>query len=245
MASLRIAEVFTSIQGEGRRAGTPSTFVRVSGCNLRCSWCDTPYASWRPEGPVREVEAIASEVEALGVRDVVLTGGEPMLFEAIVPLAELLTSRGHVLTIETAGTVDQDVRCDLMSISPKLSNSTPFEQLLGAEWGVNGAAPRGWRARHEATRADLGPLRRLVASHDYQLKFVVNPEGAKNDLEEIRQLLAALGGVPSDRVMLMAEGVDAETLTRRERLLAPVCMETGYRLSPRLHVHWFGDRRGT
>lgn len=233
MASLRIAEIFTSIQGEGQWAGSPSTFVRVSGCNLRCAWCDTRYASWEPEGPTMEVGAIADRVSEAAVRHVVLTGGEPMLFDAIVPLAERLAGNGHVVTVETAGTVDRDLPCALMSISPKLANSTP------------GEAPSGWRARHEATRKDLEPLRRLVEKYAFQLKFVVDPEGPRDDLAEIDEVLKALGGVAPERVFLMAEGTDAQTLARRERLLVPACWERGFRLGPRLHVHWFGDARGT
>ena len=253
MSNLRIAEIFASIQGEGGWTGTPSTFVRVSGCNLRCAWCDTPYASWAPEGPVMEVGEIVARVEGLGVRHVVLTGGEPMLCEPIGELAGALGNLGHVLTVETAGTVFRDVRCDLMSISPKLANSTPAEapgcegvwQETGGRVAVNGPAPKGWRDRHEAARANLEPLRRLLGAYDYQLKFVVNPEGPDDDLGEIHALLSKLGGLAPGSVMLMAEGIDPETLTRRERLLAPVCLEHGYRLSPRLHVHWFGNTRGT
>ncbi|MCB8932112.1 MAG: 7-carboxy-7-deazaguanine synthase QueE [Chthonomonadaceae bacterium] len=239
---MRIAEIFASIQGEGRWAGTPSTFVRVSGCNLRCAWCDTPYASWSPEGPSMDVGAIAARVAELGVRHVVLTGGEPMLFEGVVPLAERLAEGEHVVTVETAGTVFRELPCALMSISPKLANSTPVESGTA---GTNGPAPRGWRERHEAIRSNLEPLRRLVAAYDVQLKFVVDPEGSGDDLTEIEEVLRRLGGIPSDRVMLMAEGTDSETLARRERLLVPVCLERGFRLSPRLHVHWFGNTRGT
>ena len=109
----------------------------------------------------------------------------------------------------------------------------------------NGVVTESWRERHEATRANLESLRRLLATYTYQLKFVVNPEGPHDDLGEIQALLAQLGNVPADRVMLMAEGTDAATLTRRERMLTPVCVQHGYRLSPRLHVHWFGNTRGT
>lgn len=229
---LRIAEIFSSIQGEGIWVGTPSTFVRVSGCNLRCTWCDTPYASWNPEGPVMEVEEILQNVSERGVRHVVLTGGEPMLFDPIEALAGGLKASGHVITIETAGTVFREVDCDLMSISPKLSNSTPPEAS-------------GWRERHEATRQNLEPLRRLIERYVFQLKFVVNPDGGLHDLEEIDRLLSQLPPVSPDRILLMAEGTDAETLHRRQRGLVDVCMERGYRLTPRLHVDLFGNARGT
>lgn len=125
MAGLRIAEIFTSLQGEGLWLGTPSTFVRISGCNLRCTWCDTPYASWNPEGSVRSVDEITNDVAGRNVAHIVLTGGEPMLFDPVEELASALRERGHTITIETAGTVFRELPCDLMSISPKLSNSTP------------------------------------------------------------------------------------------------------------------------
>lgn len=228
--NLRIAEIFASIQGEGMLVGVPSTFVRISGCNLRCTWCDTPYASWKPEGPVMSIDEIVATVKELGVRHVVITGGEPMLFEPVVGLSRVLADSGHAITIETAGTVYREVSCDLMSISPKLSNSTPDDPA--------------WRDRHEATRSDLTPLRKLIAGYEYQLKFVVNPESECDDLGEIETLIADLEA-DRGRVLLMAEGTDAETLHRRQRLLAPICLQAGFRLTPRLHVDLFGNTRGT
>ncbi len=230
MARLRVAEVFTSVQGEGRWLGTPSTFVRVSGCNLRCVWCDTPYASWRPEGPVVEVEDVVRQVSERGVRHVVVTGGEPMLFPSVEPLTGRLRELGHVITIETAGTVFRPVTCDLMSISPKLANSTPEGR---------------WREPHERRRKDLDPLRRLVAEYDVQLKVVLDPEGGTNDVAELEALLADLPPLPPDAVMVMAEGRDSETLHRRERLLVPIVMARGWRLTPRFQIDLFGDTRGT
>ena len=228
---LRIAEIFTSIQGEGIWVGVPSTFVRVSGCNLRCVWCDTPYASWSPEGPTLDICNIAEQVEAAGVTHVVLTGGEPMLFDGIDPLARLLKEAGLTITVETAGTVYRDLPCDLMSISPKLSNSTPPESS-------------GWRSRHETFRTNIDVLRNLIENYDYQLKFVVNPETGA-DLAEIDSLLSLLPRHEQARVLLMAEGVSTGVQHRRQALLAPICIERGWRLSPRLHIDLFGDTRGT
>lgn len=234
MANLRIAEVFTSIQGEGIWVGTPSTFVRVSGCNLRCVWCDTPYASWQPEGPLMSLEEIAARVDAGGVRHVVLTGGEPMLFDAIEPLTARLRASGHTITIETAGTVMRHLACDLMSISPKLANSTP---------GPEAAA--GWTERHEVTRGNLDPLAELIGTYDVQLKFVVAEATREADVAEIERLLAQLPPVPPDRVLLMPEGIEAERIRQGLRALAPVALARGWRLSPRLHVDLYGNTRGT
>ena len=125
---MKIAEIFYSLQGEGTLLGVPSVFVRTSGCNLRCSWCDTPYTSWTPEGTEMSNAAIVDEVHKYPSRHVVITGGEPMLFAPVVELTQQLKALGQHITIETAGTVYQPVSCDLMSISPKLANSTPAEE---------------------------------------------------------------------------------------------------------------------
>lgn len=225
---LRVAEIFASVQGEGIWLGTPSVFVRVSGCNLRCVWCDTPYASWQPEGPLTPVAEIVRQVRDYGVRHVVLTGGEPMLFEEITCLAVQLHETGHILTIETAGTVFRDLPCDLMSISPKLAGSTP----VGTDW----------EQRHEKTRINLQALTQLMESYNVQLKFVVDPE---QGVQEIHDLLGQLPQIPPDRVLLMPEGTDSETLHRRGAALVPYCLRTGWRLCPRLHIDLFGNTKGT
>ncbi len=122
---VKIAELFRSQQGEGLLTGTPSVFVRASGCNLRCWFCDTPYTSWQPEGVDLSVEEILERVNEYDTPHVVITGGEPMLWAELVPLSAALARQGRHITIETAGTLDLPVACDLMSISPKLANSTP------------------------------------------------------------------------------------------------------------------------
>ncbi|HUB33862.1 MAG TPA: 7-carboxy-7-deazaguanine synthase QueE, partial [Bryobacteraceae bacterium] len=118
---MRIAELFYSLQGEGSLVGVPSVFIRTTGCNLRCSWCDTPYTSWQPEGTDWSLRQILAEVRAHPARHAVVTGGEPMIQPEIIPLTEQLRAAGLHITVETAGTVFQPVACDLMSISPKLA----------------------------------------------------------------------------------------------------------------------------
>ncbi len=125
---MRLAEIFYSIQGEGKLMGMPSAFVRVSGCNLRCVWCDTPYASWRPEGEDVPVAVILERVAKFPGRHVVLTGGEPMIMPDLVELCGALKARDYHITIETAATVFAAVTVDLASLSPKLSNSTPTQR---------------------------------------------------------------------------------------------------------------------
>jgi 7-carboxy-7-deazaguanine synthase len=226
---LKIAEIFYSIQGEGMLAGMPSVFVRTSGCNLRCVWCDTPYTSWEPEGEELSIQEILDRVRRWpAARHAVVTGGEPMLAPGIVELTGGLRDSGLHITVETAGTVFEPVACDLMSISPKLANSTPWERDGGR-----------WAKQHERLRIQLAVLRRLMCAYTYQLKFVV---ASPADLREIRNLVDQLQA-PADRVILMPEGTDREILRERGAWLAEVCKEHGFRFSPRLHIELWGNRR--
>ena len=223
---MRIAEIFYSVQGEGSLVGVPSVFVRTSGCNLRCVWCDTPYTSWNPEGEEMSVDAIPERAaEFPAARHVVLTGGEPMIAPGIAELAQRFRERGMHITIETAGTVFAEVACDLMSISPKLANSTPEGTF---------------RAQHERLRRNPDVLRKLMGLCDYQLKFVIAGEG---DLAEVDALVAELGA-PAGKVILMPEGVRADVLQDRGVWIAEICKQRGFRFTPRLHVELFGNRRG-
>lgn len=228
---MRIAEIFRSIQGEGRLTGTASVFVRTSGCNLRCWYCDTPYASWAPEGEDVSVEEIAARVAELDCDHVVLTGGEPMLFAELIPLTAGLRRRAGHVTIETAGTLYLPVECDLMSISPKLSNSIPTPQQ----------DPR-WSRRHQRSRHVAEVIRRLVSEYDYQVKFVVDqPE----DCREVEAYLREFPEIDRARAMLMPQGTDAERLAEKAAWLKPYCAEHGLGFCPRRQIEWFGGKRGT
>lgn len=232
---MRIAEIFHSLQGEGELAGVSSVFVRTSGCNLRCAWCDTPYASWEPEGDTQSVDRIVAEVQRhSGARHVVLTGGEPMIAVGIRDLAAELRLLGYHITIETAATVaPEGIACDLASLSPKLLNSAP-----------DGAVHAAWRRKHEATRWQPTVVRAwLDAGYRFQFKFVVSrPE----DLAEIEGMVASLErDVPRDRILLMPEGVTQEVLRSRAGWLSDLCKHKGYRYAPRLQIELYGNKRGT
>lgn len=229
---MRLSELFYSIQGEGKLSGVPSVFVRASGCNLRCTWCDTPYASWNPEGDDVAVDEIVRRVEEFGAKHVVVTGGEPMIMPDVVELCDALKSRGHHVTIETAATVYRPVKLDLASLSPKLSNSTPWQREGGR-----------YAAAHEKQRINVSVIQQFIdASPDLQLKFVVSSAA---DLEEIEQLLKRLRGWSPAEVLLMPEGTDAATLASRAPWISEICKRTGYRYCPRLQVELYGSRRGT
>ncbi len=230
--AIRIAEIFHSIQGEGVLTGVASVFVRVSGCNLRCTWCDTPYASWSPEGDELSLEQIIDAVKQYGCRYVVLTGGEPMIMPAIGALCALLRRADHHITIETAATVFHPVEVDLASMSPKLSNSTPI-QREGGRFAV----------MHEKQRLRPGIIQQFIDhAREFQLKFVVSSE---SDVQEIRAILDQLHGWQPADILLMPEGVDMVTLQSRAQWIAEICKRTGFRYCPRLHVQLYGNQRGT
>src|SRR5262249_16225180 len=128
---MRIAEIFFSIQGEGLLAGVPSAFVRTTGCNLKCSWCDSPHTSWQPEGENHTVPEILDALPAYPTKHVVVSGGEPLIAPQMEELCAGLKEHGYHITIETAATVFKPVACDLASLSPKLANSTPYEREGG------------------------------------------------------------------------------------------------------------------
>jgi 7-carboxy-7-deazaguanine synthase len=226
---MKISEIFYSIQGEGMLTGMPSVFVRTSGCNLRCVWCDTPYTSWSPEGSDVAVAEILEAVRQYPAKHAVVTGGEPMIAPGIVELTEAIRRLGLHITVETAGTVFQPVACDLMSISPKLENSTPREREGGK-----------WAAQHERLRYQPEVLKQLMSEYQYQLKFVVaSPE----DMGEIAKMLEEIQADRS-RVVLMAEGTTSDVIHERAAWLAEICKREGFRYSPRLHIDLWGNRRG-
>jgi 7-carboxy-7-deazaguanine synthase len=229
-----VSEIFYSIQGEGELAGIPSVFVRASGCNLRCAWCDTPYASWNPEGTQRTVEGIVAEVQGhAAARHVVLTGGEPMIAKEMRVLAAELKQLGYHLTIETAATVaPEGIACDLASLSPKLLNSAP-----------DGSQHAAWRRKHEALRWQPAVIRAWLDAYPCQFKFVVAKPA---DADEIEGMLAQLKReIPRHKVMLMPEGITQEALRARAVWLGELCKARGYRYAPRLQIELYGNKRGT
>jgi 7-carboxy-7-deazaguanine synthase len=229
---MKVAELFYSIQGEGKLAGVPSFFVRASGCNLRCTWCDTPYTSWEPGGREMSVAEILAAAREHPGKHVVLTGGEPMIMADIVELAAEFKREKYHVTVETAGTVYKAIELDLASLSPKLANSTPWDREGGK-----------FAAAHEKNRINIPVIQRFIDdSPDFQFKFVVRSE---EDLSEIDQLLKQLQNWRPADVQLMPEGIDAQTLRSRADWIGEICKARGFRYCPRLHVELYGNKRGT
>ena len=201
---------------------------------MRCTWCDTKYASWTPEGETFSVDQVVAEVLRHPAAHAVLTGGEPMAAPELWELAAKLRDEGKHITIETAGTIAPGgIACDLASLSPKLSHSTPRA----------GEIAPGWIERHETLRLQPAVLREWITGYPYQLKFVVGKEA---DLAEIEAAVAAIGlPIPPGKILLMPEGIDQAALEGRRAFLVAACKERGYRYCERLHIALFGNRRAT
>ena len=228
---MRISEIFYSIQGEGRLLGVPSVFIRTSGCNLRCRWCDTPYTSWRSQGSSWSIDKILDEAAQYPTHHVVITGGEPLLAPEIAGLAKQLKRRGAHITIETAGTIFQPLPCDLISLSPKLAHSTPWKKAGGK-----------FAAGHERHRLNLAVIQQFLDAHDYQLKFVVD---VQQDFTEISEILSQLKNVEPARVLIMAQGTTNQVVSRKAKWIVEACKLHGFSYTPRLQLQLFGNRRGT
>ncbi len=231
---MKVSEIFYSIQGEGLLAGVPSVFVRLAGCPLRCRWCDTKYAWDEGAADNYSIAEIIQAVQKWPSCFVVITGGEPMIGSAshkdeLIKLGKQLKASGKHITIETAGIAFiPDMPCDLMSISPKLSNSTPREPKLASI--------------HEDSRLDIAVLRELIDNYTYQLKFVVD---SKDDLPEIKQTIEKLANtdLELEKVMLMPQAATRAELLTKSPMVADLCKQTGFTFSQRLQVFLWDTAR--
>lgn len=239
---LPINELFYSLQGEGSLVGTPSVFVRTSGCNLRCWFCDSYHTSWDPTHAWLSVDDVIEEVESHSATHVVLTGGEPLIHETSTDLLDRLGDLGYHTTVETNGTIHRECDIDLVSISPKLESSTPTPERAPKK-----DASSEWADRHESRRIDIDVLSALIDDYEFQLKFVVT---GPDDLPEISDLVERVRAATSTRVrdtdvLLMPEGATRTALDETRETVAELAMEHGYRYTPRSHVDLWNDAPGT
>ena len=214
-----VNEIFHSIQGEGTLAGTPSVFIRLAGCPVGCVWCDTKYAWNATEGEELPIPEIVNRIIRWPCRFIVITGGEPIVNPQLPELTTALKERNKHITIETAGIkFIAGLSCDLMSVSPKLSNSG-----------------------QENFSAHLPSIKQLIRRYPYQLKFVVD---SADDLPEIKKAVEQIGAVPAEKVMLMPQAKTREELIAKLPLVAQMCKETGYSFCQRLHILLYDGVRG-
>lgn len=243
--TLNISELFYSIQGEGKKAGSPSFFIRTNYCNLRCQFvsgnlCDTPYTSWNPEdsknlGKVT-IDYVLSQYRKFYPADVVITGGEPTLQKgALIELCSSLKKldKKIFITLETNGTKYGEYVnfIDLISISPKLATSTPFNEKF--------------RKLHSSNRINLSILKKYELGsrkkmYDIQWKFVVTSE---KDIDEILQLQKKIS-FPDKKVFLMPEGINRRDLYGKRKLVVNLCKRYNFNYCERLQILIWGNKRG-
>ena len=242
---LPINEIYTCLQGEGKLTGVPHILIRVSGCRLRCqfanSFCDTPYSSWAPEKGKYSYEDIHEFYNKhKSIKHTMITGGGPTLHSGmLIALCELAKEFKHYITIETEGSEYVETKGDLISLSPKLSNSTPIPGTMMPY--LNRQVTHKDKERHEKWRCNYHAMKALINYHpDYQMKPVISSE---KDLEEVKYLQEILD-VPNDKVYLMPEGLEPKQLNERRRWLMDLCVREGYNFTDRLHIIAYGDTRG-
>jgi len=230
---MKVTEIFYSLQGEGRLVGVPSVFVRLSGCPLRCKWCDTKYAWDIEAGQDLSVDEILMQVQKWYCKFVVITGGEPMVNTDLTQRTELpvlmekLKEADKHITIETAGiSFVPDLPCDLMSISPKLSNSVPDESSLAAV--------------HRDSRLDIAVLRQFIRSYKYQLKFVID---SGDDFPEIQETIQKMGNVDPQKVLLMPQAKTKDELLAKSPMVAQICKDAGCTFGQRLQLLLWDNQR--
>ena len=240
-----LGEIYTCLQGEGKYMGVPHILIRVTGCRLRCqfasSFCDTPYASWKPEkGKYTLDEVIEIYKSNPQIKHTMVTGGGPTLHpELLKELCKIGKFYEHIVTIETEGSEFVQTSADCISLSPKLSNSTPRP----GTWMdyANREVTEKDKQQHEKWRCNYRAMKDLLDGHeDYQLKPVISSE---EDLKEVKELQERLD-IPNDMVWLMPEGLVSEQLNERRVWLMELCEREGYNFTDRLHIIAYGDKRG-
>lgn len=224
---MQISELYHAIQGEGQWTGTPSVFVRFTGCNLRCWFCDTPFTSWTPKGEQKSLQQILDQTLQFDDLHVVITGGEPMLQPDLPELTRELKQAGRIITIETAGTIYQPVEVDLISISPKLSNSVPQKDPA-------------WAKRHEERRHQPEVIKQLM-EYEYQFKFVID---SPEDLDEVLSYIDLFPSLNRQQVWVMPQATTQKQLIEKSDWLEELADQHSLQFSSRRHIALFGNERG-
>ncbi len=249
-----------TIQGEGKLAGTPSLFIRLASCNLRCIWqmedgsfckCDTSYASFNPDDKKSwNIDSIAATVKHnIGnLQHVVITGGEPLLQKkGVTALCKRLKKEFNLhITIESNGTIfDAELVkwVDLYSISPKLSNSIPTGEKLNFYNEDECAASK----YHHEVRRNINVLQEYIDfsnrfDKDLQLKFVVGKQADANEIQN--DYLNVLQRYNKQDIMLMPLGAKHEQIEKSNPIVLKMCLENGWKYTPRIHIDIFGSKQG-
>tara|TARA_R110000737_G_scaffold18401_1_gene36429 strand:- start:334 stop:1107 length:774 start_codon:yes stop_codon:yes gene_type:complete len=245
---LPVLEVYRCVQSEGSRFGMPTICVRTTGCTHRCffgegGWCDSWYTSIHPEkGTFTFNDIVKIYDENPHVKEMMLTGGSPTMHPALVnELTHFAFSRGIVVTIETEGShfVETDFPIDLLSISPKFSNSIP---VVGALTPAGKVVDERMVKVHNRLRQNTDAIIKMIAYHnDYHYKPVW--DGTDEGLQEIEEYRVELG-VPKHKTYIMPAGDTRETLIEMYPKVFEMVAEHGYNMTGRDHIIAYDIERG-
>ena len=246
--NLPIVEIYTAVQSEGSRAGYPTVVIRTTGCTHRCyfgegGWCDSWYTSIHPEkGKYTFNDIIKAYDDNPHISEMMLTGGSPSMHKKLVnELTHLANERNIFITMENEGShfLPTDYPINLLSISPKFSNSVPVLGTLTPEGKIT---DERMIKQHNKFRLNYPAIKESIAYHsDYHLKPVW--DGKDEDaLAEIMDCIEQLKA-PKDKVWFMPGGDDRESLFKSYPVMFDWVRDNGYRLTWRPHIIAFEDKR--
>ncbi len=221
--NINVCEMFHSIQGEGMLEGIPSVLIRLVGCNLCCDWCDTKEILNRGNYITLNEHELLECLAKYNCKYIIITGGEPTLFEGLEQLICLLQKWGYHVTVETNGTIKTEIHCDLISISPKLSNSIP--KSIKSEEQLK---------QYNQKRINIEAIRFYMRSGNYQIKFVVRD--IQEDFDEIKEILSKLGKYDKERILIMPQAESIERLNQIQSEIVKLCILNDMRYANRLQL---------
>lgn len=219
---MRVVEVFKTIQGEGILTGVVSVFVRFAGCNLRCKWCDEKASQDFDAGQNLSISELLIKMKKYKCKNVVITGGEPLLQVDIVDFTKQLKKEGYFITIETNTTLKKKVVCDLVSMSPKLSNSAYYKANIN---------------KFNKIRLNIDAIKYYIKNYNYQIKFVVSSE---IDIKEIKKVLSKIKNYDKSMILMMPLASSRKQLYNIQKKIVKIGIENNLRYCNRLQLQIWG-----
>ncbi len=230
--TINICELFQSIQGEGNLQGMPSVILRLTGCNLNCKWCDTQMLLKDNKGIEYTDEMLLKVLQGYNCSHIIITGGEPTINTNLNELIKILKDNGYYVTVETNATNIIDLDCNLVSMSPKLSNSVPFTKQ-----------DEDKLAEYNKQRININAIKHYIQNNNYQIKFVCR--GLQSDIDEVKNILKLIGEYDSTKVMIMPLADSREQLYFVQKELIRLCVKNNLRYANRLQLQvWNNEKEG-
>lgn len=223
---MKIIEIFKTIQGEGVLVGTVSVMVRLWGCNLKCKWCDEKFSLKPGTGYEISISDLLKKINSYDCKNVIITGGEPLIYPDIVELTNELKKRDYHITIETNATIKRKIKCDLISMSPKLSHSVPNNI--------------GDARKYDKIRMNIDAIKYYIKNHNYQIKFVIM---YKKDLDEVEKVLLQIGDYNRSKILIMPLASSRRQLFNIQKEVVKMCIEKNLRYCNRLQLQIWGKNK--